>query len=59
MANSKEPKKKLQASIEAIKKINDDPKGSLGSVADSYQKNIPDPNELFSKKSAELKNKLK
>ena len=59
MANSKEPKKKLQASIEAIKKINDDPKGSLGSVADSYQKNIPDPNELFSKKSADLKNKLK
>ena len=43
MSNSKETKKKVQAQIEAIKKINDDPKGSLGSIADSYQKNIPDP----------------
>jgi len=59
MSNSKETKKKLQAQIEAIKKINDDPKGSLGNIADSYQKNIPDPNELFSKKSSDLKNKLK
>lgn len=59
MSNSKETKKKLQAEIEAIKKINDDPKGSLGNIADSYQKNIPDPNELFSKKSSDLKNKLK
>jgi hypothetical protein len=59
MANSKETKKKLLAQIEAVKKINDDPKGSLGSIADSYQKNIPDPNELFSKKSSDLKNKLK
>jgi len=59
MSNSKETKKKLQSQIEAIKKINDDPKGASNSIADAYQKNIPDPNELFSKKSDDLKNKLK
>jgi len=59
MSNSKETKKKLQAQIEAIKKINDEPKKDLGSVADAYQKNIPDINELIGKKTDDLKNKLK
>lgn len=59
MSNSKETKKKLQAQIEAIKKINDDPKKGLGSISDAYQKNIPDINELFGKKTSDLKDKRK
>lgn len=59
MSKSKETKKKLLAQIEGIKKINDDPKKDSGFIGDAYQNNIPDIDELFAKKTSDLKNKRK
>jgi len=57
MSKLKNTKKKLQSKIEAIKKINDDPKGFEDDVADKYLKNIPSTNDFVGKKLDALKNK--
>jgi len=57
MSKLKNTKKKLQSKIEAIKKINDDPKKFADNVADKYLKNIPSSNDFVGKKLDALKNK--
>jgi hypothetical protein len=65
MSKTKETKKKLQAKIESVKKIIDDSAKKIENVGDSFQKNIPDPNEflgeqlnsLFDKKKRKIDNK--
>lgn len=57
MSKLKNTKKRLQSKIEAIKKINDDPKGFTDNVADKYLKNIPSTNDFVGKKLDALKNK--
>lgn len=57
MSKLKNTKKKLQSKIEAIKKINDDPKKVTDNVADKYLKNIPSSNDFVGKKLDALKDK--
>jgi len=65
MSKVKETKKKLQSKIESVKKIIDDSAKKIENVGDSFQKNIPDPNEflgeqlnsLFDKKKRKIDNK--
>lgn len=57
MSKLKNTKKKLQSKIEAIKKINDDPKSLSDNVADKYLKNIPSPEDFVGKKLDALKQK--
>jgi hypothetical protein len=57
MSKLKDTKKKLQSKIEAIKKINDDPKKTVDNVADKYLKNIPSTNDFVGKKLDALKEK--
>lgn len=57
MSKLKDTKKKLQSKIEAIKKINDDPKKTVDNVADKYLKNIPSSNDFVGKKLDALKEK--
>ena len=57
MSKLKNTKKKLQSKIEAIKKINDDPKKFADNVADKYLKNIPSSNDFVGKKLDALKEK--
>lgn len=56
MSKTQETKKSLQARIEGIKKINDDPKESIGSLSNAFQKNIPNPEEFVGTKLDGLKN---
>jgi len=56
MSKTQETKKTLQAKIEGIKKINDDPKESLGSLSNAFQNNLPNPEELIGNKLDALKN---
>ena len=57
MSKLKNTKKKLQSKIEAIKKINDDPKSLSDNVADKYLKNIPSADDFVGKKLDALKKK--
>lgn len=57
MSKLKNTKKKLQSKIEAIKKINDDPKSLSDNVADKYLKNIPSADDFVGKKLDALKQK--
>ena len=58
MPNFKETKRKLQSKIEAVKKINDDPKLSVDSVSDKYLKNIPSIEDTVGKKADQLNSKV-
>lgn len=58
MPNFKETKRKLQSRIEAVKKINDDPKLSVDSVSDKYLKNIPSIEDTVGKKADQLNSKV-
>lgn len=59
MSKALETKKNLLSTIESIKKINDDPKESLGSISDAYQNNLPNTDELIGTKLDGLKNNKK
>jgi len=59
MSKVKETKKKLQAKIESVKKIIDDSAKKIEDVGDSFQKNIPDPNEILGEKLNSLFDKKK
>lgn len=50
MGKLKDTKNKLKARIEVIKKINDDPEGSVDNVYDKYLKDLPTTDQLFGKK---------
>ena len=50
MSKAKETKNKLKSKIEAIKKINDDPQGTVDSLYDSYLSDLPSTDQLFGKK---------
>ncbi len=56
MSKSQETKKTLLSKIEAIKKINDNPKESVGSLINAYKKNIPNPDEFPGLKLDDIKN---
>jgi hypothetical protein len=59
MSKIQETKKKLQSRIESIKKINDEPTESIGSISDAYKKNIPNPDEFIGTKLDDIKNSRK
>lgn len=50
MSKVKDTKNKLKSKIEAIKKINDDPKKAVDSIYDQYLKDLPTSNQLFGQK---------
>ena len=50
MSKVKDTSSKVKSKIEAIKKINDDPKIISDKVADKYLKDLPSTNELLGKK---------
>jgi len=50
MSKVKNTKNKLKSKIEAIKKINDDPKALADSIYDKYLKDLPSTDKLFGKK---------
>jgi hypothetical protein len=50
MSKVKDTKKKIKGKLEAIKKINDDPKKAIDDVYDAYLKDLPTTDELFGKK---------
>ena len=50
MSKIKDTKNKLKSKIEAIKRINDDPKEVVDSVYDKYLKDLPSTDQLFGKK---------
>lgn len=50
MGKLKDTQNKLKSRIEAIKKINDDPKEAVDSVYDKYLKDLPSTDQLFGKK---------
>jgi hypothetical protein len=50
MSKVKNSTKKLKAKLEAIKKINDDPKKTVDDLFDSYLKDLPTTDKLFGKK---------
>jgi len=57
MGKSTERKKELLAKIEAIKKINDNPRSFTSYVADKYLENIPSIDSFAGKKLEDLKKK--
>lgn len=59
MSKVKDTKNKLKSKIEAIKKINDDPKSSIDSVYDKYLKDLPSSEQLFGKKIDDFLNNRK
>lgn len=59
MGKSTQTKKELLAKIEAIKKINDNPKSFTNNVADKYLENIPSTDSVVGKKIDDLKKKSK
>ena len=59
MGKSTQAKKELLSKIEAIKKINDNPKSFTGNVADKYLENIPSIDNVVGKKIDDLKRKSK
>lgn len=59
MSKVKETKKKLQSKIESVKKIIDDSAKKIENVGDSFQKNIPDPNEFLGEQLNSLFDKKK
>lgn len=59
MGKSTETKKQLLSTIEAIKKINDNPKNAARNVSDQYKENIPSIDTFKGKKIDQLKNKSK
>jgi hypothetical protein len=59
MSKTQETKKSLQSRIESIKRINDDPKESVGAIYDAYKKNIPNPDEFIGSKLDDIKNNRK
>lgn len=50
MSKIKNAKNKLKSRIAAIKKINDDPKGTVDNVYDTYLSDLPSTDALFGKK---------
>ncbi len=50
MSKVKDKKKKIKAKLEAIKKINDDPKKSTDDIFDAYLKDLPSTDKLFGNK---------
>jgi len=50
MSKVKDTKNKVKSKIEAIKKINDDPKGTVDSIYDTYLSDLPTTDQLFGKK---------
>jgi hypothetical protein len=50
MSKVKNTKNKLKSKIEAIKKINDDPKGASDNLYDKYLNDLPTTEQLFGKK---------
>lgn len=58
MGKSVEAKKKLLSQIEAIKKINDNPKVFSGNVEDKYLENIPSVDNIVGKKQSDLSKKI-
>lgn len=50
MSKVKDSKKKIKSKLEAIKKINDDPKKAIDDVYDAYLKDLPSTDQLFGKK---------
>lgn len=59
MGKSVEAKKQLLSQIEAIKKINDNPKVFAGNVSDKYLENIPSIDTIAGKKQSDLSKKIK
>lgn len=59
MGKSVEAKKQLLSQIEAIKKINDNPKVFSGNVSDKYLENIPSVDTFVGKKQSDLSKKIK
>lgn len=50
MSKIKDTKNKLKSKIEAIKRINDDPKEAVDNLYDKYLKDLPTTDQLFGKK---------
>jgi hypothetical protein len=50
MSKVKQTKSKIKSKLEAIKKINDDPKKGVDDLYDLYLKDLPSTDELFGKK---------
>ena len=50
MSKVKNTKNKLKSKIEAIKKINDEPQGSVDSLYDKYFSNVPTSEDLYGNK---------
>ena len=59
MSKTQETKKSLKSRIESIKKINDEPNESIGSLSNAYKNNIPDPDEFIGSKLDNIKNNRK
>jgi len=59
MSKIKDTKNKLKSRIEAIKKINDDPKTSVDNLYDKYLKDLPTTDQLFGKKLDDFLEKRK
>jgi hypothetical protein len=59
MSKVKDTKNKLKSKIEAIKKINDDPKALSDSIYDKYLKDLPSTDKLFGKKLDDFLEKRK
>lgn len=59
MSKFKDTKNKLKSRIEAIKKINDDPKDAVDNLYDKYLKDLPTTDQLFGKKLDDFLNKRK
>ncbi len=59
MSKAKDTKNKLKSKIEAIKKINDDPKKAVDNLYDTYLKDLPSTDKLFGKKLDDFLQKRK
>lgn len=59
MSKIKDTKNKLKSRIEAIKKINDDPKKTVDNLYDKYLKDLPSTDQLFGKKLDDFLDKRK
>jgi hypothetical protein len=59
MSKVKNTKNKLKSKLEAIKKINDDPQGSVDSIYDRYLNDLPTTDQLFGKKLDDFLEKRK
>ena len=59
MSKITDTKNKLKSKLEAIKKINDDPKGNSDALFDKYLKDLPSTDKLFGKKLDDFLDKRK